>query len=120
MPEGSWDYEPREMAVDVVTCELVLETARACRDLSAALDRVEAAVRRTADLIRFGQEEGSFRAGDPEQLAFHVIMAIGGLRSMAPLMDISKPILRRQLSAIRGLVLTEQAGELKETQREEE
>lgn len=45
MPEGSWDYEPRELAVDVVTCELMLETARACRDLSAALDRVEAAVR---------------------------------------------------------------------------
>ena len=45
MPEGSWDYEPRELVVDVVTCELVLETARACRDLSAALDRVETAVR---------------------------------------------------------------------------
>ena len=78
--------------------------------------RVEAAVRRTADLIRFGQEEGSFRAGESEELAFHVIMAIGGLRTMAPLMDISKPILRRQLSAIRGLVLTEK----EETQREEE
>ena len=80
--------------------------------------RVEAAVRRTADLIRFGQEEGSFRAGDPEELAFHVIMAIGGLRSMAPLMEIGKPILRRQLSTIRGLVLTDAA--MKETQREEE
>ena len=80
--------------------------------------RVEAAVRRTADLIRFGQEEGSFRAGDPEELAFHVILAIGGLRSMAPLMEIGKPILRRQLSTIRGLVLTDAA--MKETQREEE
>jgi AcrR family transcriptional regulator len=80
--------------------------------------RVEAAVRRTADLIRFGQEEGSFRAGDSEELAFHVIMAIGGLRTMAPLMDIGKSILRRQLSAIRGLVLTDAA--MKETQREEE
>ena len=44
MIEGSWDYEPREMAVDVVTCELMLKTARACRDLAAALDRVEAAI----------------------------------------------------------------------------
>ena len=44
MAEGSWDYEPLEMAVDVVTCELMLETARACRDLAAALDRVEAAI----------------------------------------------------------------------------
>ena len=80
--------------------------------------RVEAAVRRTADLIRFGQEEGSFRAGESEELAFHVIMAIGGLRTMAPLMEIGKPILRRQLSTIRGLVLTDAA--MKETQREEE
>ena len=73
--------------------------------------RIDAAVNRTAALIRLGQEEGSFRAGDPEQLAYHVIMAIGGLRSMAPLLDISQPFLRRQLSTIRSLLLTEQAAE---------
>ena len=78
--------------------------------------RIGAAVQRTAALIRFGQEEGSFRAGDPTQLAFHVIMAIGGLRSTAPLMDLSKPFLRGQLSAIRSLILTEEEA----SQREEE
>ena len=82
--------------------------------------RIDAAVERTAALIRFGQEEGSFRAGDPEQLAFHVIMAIGGLRSMAPLLGISKPLLRGQLSTIRGLLLTEQAAKKTESEREEE
>ena len=82
--------------------------------------RVEAAVQRTAALIRLGQEEGSFRAGDPGQLPFHVIMAIGGLRSMAPLMDISKPFLRGQLAAIRGILLTERAAAQAESEREEE
>ena len=48
MPEGSWDYEPVETAVDYVTCELMLETARTCRDLTAALDRIEAAIRTCA------------------------------------------------------------------------
>ena len=76
-------------------------------------------VQRTAALIRLGQEEGSFRAGDPGQLAFHVIMAIGGLRSMAPLMDISKPFLRGQLAAIRGILLTERAA-AQRSEREEE
>ena len=73
--------------------------------------RIDAAVGRTADLIRFGQEEGSFRAGDPEQLAYHVIMAIGGMRTMAPLLDPGKSFLRKQLSTIRSLLLTEQAVE---------
>ena len=82
--------------------------------------RVDAAVQRTAALIRLGQEEGSFRAGDPGQLAFHVIMAIGGLRSMAPLMDISKPFLRGQLAAIRGILLTERAAAQAESEREED
>ena len=82
--------------------------------------RVDAAVQRTAALIRLGQEEGSFRTGDPEQLAFHVIMAIGGLRSMAPLMDISKPFLRGQLAAIRGILLTERAAAQADSEREEE
>lgn len=49
MPEGSWDYKPvAELTVDVVTCELMLETAHACRDLTAALDRVETAIRTCA------------------------------------------------------------------------
>lgn len=82
--------------------------------------RIDAAVQRTAALIRLGQEEGSFRAGNPEQLAFHVIMAIGGLRVVAPLMDISKSFLHRQLSTIRSLLLTEQAAEQTESEREEE
>ena len=46
MPEGSWDYEPVETAVDYVTCELMLETARACRDLLAAAERIEISIAR--------------------------------------------------------------------------
>ena len=82
--------------------------------------RIDAAVQRTADLIRLGQQEGSFREGDPEQLACHVIMAIGGLRSMAPLLDSGKPFLKKQISTIRSLLLTEQAAAKKESDREEE
>lgn len=33
--------EPREIAVDRVTCELMLETARSCRSLRGALARVD-------------------------------------------------------------------------------
>ncbi len=50
MPEGSWDYEPVEMAVDYVTCELMLETARACRDLLAAAERIEVEITRRREL----------------------------------------------------------------------
>lgn len=82
--------------------------------------RIDAAVRRTADLIRFGQEEGSFRAGDPEALAYHVLMAIGGMRTTAPLLDPGQSFLRRQLSTIRSLLLTEQAVKQTESEREEE
>ena len=35
------DDEARELTVDVVTCELMLETARACRDLRKALETVD-------------------------------------------------------------------------------
>lgn len=51
MPEGSWDYEPAEMAVDVVTCELMLETARTCRDLLAAVERIEARITRRREPV---------------------------------------------------------------------
>lgn len=71
--------------------------------------RISSAVSRTAAIIRIGQEEGSFRAGDPEQLAYHVIMAIGGLRSVASLAEKSNPFLRKQISIIRSLLLTEEA-----------
>ena len=50
MPEGSWDYEPVETAVDYVTCELMLETARACRDLIAAAERIEVEITRRREL----------------------------------------------------------------------
>ena len=71
--------------------------------------RISSAVSRTAAIIRIGQEEGSFRAGDPEQLAYHVIMAIGGLRSVTSLAEKSNPFLRKQISIIRSLLLTEEA-----------
>lgn len=50
MPEGSWDYEPVETVVDSVTCELMLETARTCRDLLAAVERIEARITRLREL----------------------------------------------------------------------
>ena len=68
--------------------------------------RIDAAVNRAAELIRYGQAEGSFRSGNPDELAFHVIMAIGGLRSTAPLLGSSKHFLKQQLNTIRSLLLT--------------
>ena len=50
MPEGSWDYEPQEMAVDYVTCELALETARTCRDLLVAVERIEISIARRREV----------------------------------------------------------------------
>ena len=62
MPEGSWDYEPVETVVDSVTCELMLETARTCRYLLAAVERIEARITRRRELSdgsdgRGGREE---------------------------------------------------------------
>lgn len=59
MPEGSWDYEPVETAVDYVTCELALETARACRDLIAAAERIEARIIRRRELSDGSDGRGS-------------------------------------------------------------
>ena len=35
------DDEARELTVDVVTCELMLETAKACRDLRKAIETID-------------------------------------------------------------------------------
>ena len=59
MPEGSWDYEPVETAVDYVTCELMLETARACRDLLAAAERIEVEITRRRELPDGSDDRGS-------------------------------------------------------------
>ena len=59
MPVGSWDYEPVETAVDYVTCELMLETARACRDLIAAVERIEARITRRRELSDGSDGRGS-------------------------------------------------------------
>ena len=58
MPEGSWDYEPVETAVDYVTCELMLETARACRDLLAAAERIEVEITRRRELPDGSDDRG--------------------------------------------------------------
>ena len=63
MPEGSWDYEPVETAVDYVTCELMLETARACRDLLAAAERIEVEITRRRELSD-GSSDSTAEAGD--------------------------------------------------------
>ena len=62
MAVGSWDYEPQEMAVDYVTCELALETARTCRDLLAAAERIEVEItrrREASDLSDLSDDRGS-------------------------------------------------------------
>ena len=59
MPEGSWDYEPVETVVDSVTCELMLETARTCRDLLAAVERIEAEITRRRELSDGSDDRGS-------------------------------------------------------------
>jgi hypothetical protein len=67
MPEGSWDYEPVETVVDSVTCELMLETARTCRDLLAAVERIEAEITRRRELSDGSDPaspEGSAAASD--------------------------------------------------------
>ena len=58
MPEGSWDYEPVETAVDYVTCELMLETARTCRDLLAAAERIEVEITRRRELPDGSDDRG--------------------------------------------------------------
>ena len=63
MPEGSWDYEPVETAVDYVTCELMLETARTCRDLLAAAERIEVEITRRRELPD-GSSDSTAEAGD--------------------------------------------------------
>ena len=35
------EEEARELTVDIVTCELVLETAKACRDLRKAIETID-------------------------------------------------------------------------------
>ena len=59
MIEGSWDYEPVETAVDYVTCELMLETARTCQDLIAAVERIEVEITRRRELSDGSDDRGS-------------------------------------------------------------
>lgn len=41
MPDGDEIYAPRPLAVDYVSCELMLETARACTALQTALETID-------------------------------------------------------------------------------
>ena len=69
MPEGSWDYEPVETVVDSVTCELALETARACRDLIAAVERIEVEITRRRELSDGSDRSDGAGAGQEKRVS---------------------------------------------------
>ena len=83
MPEGSWDYEPVETTVESVTCELMLETARTCRDLLAAAERIEVEITRRREVsepsdpsVRSVSEEIIFREMRRIELFARLVPAI--------------------------------------------
>lgn len=61
--------------------------------------------RRIENLIRFGQARDVFKKGDPYDMAFHIMMTIGGIRNMVFVEDMDLETIMVQLDFIRKILL---------------
>lgn len=68
-------------------------------------ERVWSTVKRTAKIIRIGQEEGVFIDSDPESIAWHVVLFIGGIRTMMAFKGAETDFIYTQTNYIRDFLL---------------
>lgn len=69
------------------------------------MERAWSTVKRTAQVVRLGQEEGAFIDGDPESIAWHIVFFLSGIYTQKPLFELEDDFIRTQLSYIRDFLL---------------
>ncbi|NLZ33087.1 MAG: TetR/AcrR family transcriptional regulator [Firmicutes bacterium] len=68
-------------------------------------ERAWSTVKRTSYLVRLGQEEGVFIDGDPESIAWHIVLFLGGLRTKTALDGAKPDFIYSQTNWIREFLL---------------
>ncbi len=66
--------------------------------------RISSAVKRLESVLRKGQRDGLFRAGDPEAMAYHVLIFMGGMRTQVCLGEYGGDFVSRQISFIKDYI----------------
>ena len=68
-------------------------------------ERAWTTVKRTSHLVRLGQEEGVFIDGDPDSIAWHIVLFLGGLRTKTALDGAEPAFIYSQTNWIRDFLL---------------
>ncbi len=71
------------------------------------MERAWSTVKRTAQVVRLGQEEGVFIDGDPESLAWHIVFFLSGIHTQKPLFELEDDFICTQINYIRDFLLKE-------------
>ncbi len=71
------------------------------------MERAWSTVKRTAQVVRLGQEEGVFIDGDPQSIAWHIVFFLSGIHTQKPLFGLEDDFVRTQINYIRGFLLKE-------------
>lgn len=71
------------------------------------MERAWSTVKRTAQVVRLGQEEGVFIDGDPESIAWHIVFFLSGIHTQKPLFELKDDFICTQISYIRDFLLKE-------------
>lgn len=68
-------------------------------------ERAWSTVKRTAQVVRLGQEDGVFIDGDPESIAWYIVFFLGGIRTQKPLFGLEADFICTQTNYIRDFLL---------------
>lgn len=68
-------------------------------------ERAFSTVKRTAQIIRFGQEKGVFIDGDPVSIAWYIVFFLSGIHTQKPLFELEDDFICTQINYIRDFLL---------------
>ena len=68
-------------------------------------ERAFSTVKRTAQVIRIGQEKGVFIDGDPVSIAWHIVFFLSGIHTQKPLFELEDDFICTQINYIRDFLL---------------
>lgn len=72
--------------------------------------RVWSTVNRMTYIVRLGQEQGVFIDGNPENIAWHIVFFICGIRTQTVLVEASSDFIHTQTDYLRRFLLKEKPG----------
>jgi len=73
------------------------------------MERAWSTVKRTAQVVRIGQEEGVFIDGDPVSIAWHIVFFLSGIHTQKPLFELEDDFICTQINYIRDFLLKDKS-----------